>query len=669
MASATSLMVIGILFACYVANTLSEDVFLRCSGLILLAILCFFLLFRFEINRRFRDQSLTLPHMLVAASVTLYAMYEAENARSVFLVLLLMIFLFGVLRLKARALITFAVGLLLAYGVVILLLFYFRPESLDLRLELLQWFAMALTLPWFAAMGAFISALRQRLRNNNVQLQSVLQQVQTSELKLALARASLVDAIESLGDAFSLFDSEDRLDLCNRKYVTSFTDFDCFDDIKGMHFEDLVRLSLAKGEVIEAAFAGDPEAWIEERMTRHRNPGSQVHELQLRGGLWFQISEQRTPSGGIVGVRRDISVQRQIEQRRAMEYTVTRVLSEAVTFDGALEKIIETICNTLGWDCGACWNHVQDKLHCVARWSIACQEVQQFMALSSAQDAAFGAEGLIRSVFSDGEPRSISDVATLPDFFRADSAAKAGLHGAFAFPIKIGHAMYGVMEFFIRDRRPSDPALLEVTRSIGSQIGQFIARERAENEIRQLAFYDPLTRLPNRRLLLDRIEHALAASIRSKRYCALLFIDLDHFKSINDTLGHDKGDLLLQQVAKRLSGCVRMGDTVARLGGDEMVVMLMDLSDRFDDAVAQTSAIGEKIRAALDAPYQFGSHGHHSTASIGATLFGGHLEASDELLKRADHAMYQAKAAGRNALRFFQADIDVAVSKRIALVS
>jgi diguanylate cyclase (GGDEF)-like protein/PAS domain S-box-containing protein len=192
-------------------------------------------------------------------------------------------------------------------------------------------------------------------------------------------------------------------------------------------------------------------------------------------------------------------------------------------------------------------------------------------------------------------------------------------------------------------------------------------RKAAEEEIKHLAFYDPLTQLPNRRLLLDRLHQALATSRRIARHGALLFIDLDNFKILNDTLGHDQGDLLLQQVAERLSSCVREGDTVARLGGDEFVVMLENLSEGIDEAAAQVEVVGGKIVAALNAAYLLGGHEHHGTASIGATLFGARQETMEELLKQADLAMYQAKASGRNVLRFFDPRMQAAVNARVGL--
>jgi diguanylate cyclase (GGDEF)-like protein/PAS domain S-box-containing protein len=193
------------------------------------------------------------------------------------------------------------------------------------------------------------------------------------------------------------------------------------------------------------------------------------------------------------------------------------------------------------------------------------------------------------------------------------------------------------------------------------------ARKAAEVEIRNLAFYDPLTGLPNRRLLLDRLVQAVAACVRHHRQGALLFIDLDNFKTLNDTLGHDKGDLLLQQVAQRLVGCIREDDTVARLGGDEFVVMLEDLDASPAEAANQAQIVAEKILLSLGQAYMLGQHEHHSSASIGITPLADHDVTIEDLLKRADLAMYQAKAAGRNTLRFFDPAMQAAVSARAAL--
>ncbi len=195
--------------------------------------------------------------------------------------------------------------------------------------------------------------------------------------------------------------------------------------------------------------------------------------------------------------------------------------------------------------------------------------------------------------------------------------------------------------------------------------------ERKANEaaIQQLAFYDHLTNLPNRRLMMDRLDHALASSARSGLYGAIFFIDLDNFKTLNDTRGHDQGDILLQQVALRLTACMREEDTVARLGGDEFIVMLESLSDSALEAANQAKTVGEKILATLNLPYQLLGSDYRSTPSLGVTLFHAYKESVDVLLKYADVAMYQAKEAGRNTLRFFDPAMQTAVMQRAKLES
>jgi diguanylate cyclase (GGDEF)-like protein/PAS domain S-box-containing protein len=195
-----------------------------------------------------------------------------------------------------------------------------------------------------------------------------------------------------------------------------------------------------------------------------------------------------------------------------------------------------------------------------------------------------------------------------------------------------------------------------------------ISQQKAANEqIEQLVFYDPLTNLANRRLLKDRLNLALSASTRNKRYGALLFIDLDHFKTLNDTLGHNTGDLLLKQVALRLKDCVRECDTVARMGGDEFVVMLEDIDKNQQHSAIHAETVGKKILAALNAPYHLGDHEYRCTSSIGITLFYDHKTNQDELFKHADIAMYQAKHNGRNTLCFFDQTMQTALIERTAL--
>ncbi|MDP3845813.1 MAG: EAL domain-containing protein [Pseudomonas sp.] len=192
-------------------------------------------------------------------------------------------------------------------------------------------------------------------------------------------------------------------------------------------------------------------------------------------------------------------------------------------------------------------------------------------------------------------------------------------------------------------------------------------RKRAEAEIEHLAFFDALTGLPNRRLLLDRLQHALEASARHGAHGALLFIDLDNFKVLNDSKGHVAGDLLLQEVAQRLRAAVRGEDSVARLGGDEFVLMLQGLAKDGVSAVAQVAVVGEQVLRCLSQAYLLDGYEYHCTASIGVSLFSGKLQDVGELLKCADAAMYSAKNSGRNALVFFDPEMQAALEARTQL--
>ncbi len=179
------------------------------------------------------------------------------------------------------------------------------------------------------------------------------------------------------------------------------------------------------------------------------------------------------------------------------------------------------------------------------------------------------------------------------------------------------------------------------------------ARKQAEEEIRNLAFYDALTGLPNRRLLRDRSQLALSMSARNHLCGALLFLDMDKFKTLNDTLGHDYGDLLLVEVARRIKACVREADTVSRLGGDEFVVLIEEIGANLQDASQKAASIAEKIRTVLTDTYVLNGHEYHGSTSIGVCMYRGNKESMDVLMKHADMAMYQAKDSGRNAVRFF----------------
>src|ERR1035438_8199760 len=268
--------------------------------------------------------------------------------------------------------------------------------------------------------------------------------------------------------------------------------------------------------------------------------------------------------------------------------------------------------------------------------------------------------------------RELQFAQLAPGTYRLEVEAQGGdgvwsKHGA-SFSFKVLTPWYGSWWFI------SLCVLFPLTGAGGAVRMRILAAQRRERElrrlqvaheeIRNLAFYDPLTGLPNRRLLLNRLHQTLATSRQSNRKRAMLFVDLDNFKTLNDTLGHQMGDLMLQDVAQRVTKCIRQFDIVARLGGDEFVVLLEDLSEVPEEAVAQAKSVGGKILNAISKPYLLSGHGCRSTASIGITVFENCPEAVNKVLQEADIAMYQAKAEGRNTMHFFAPALQSAVNAR-----
>ena len=375
----------------------------------------------------------------------------------------------------------------------------------------------------------------------------------------------------------------------------------------------------------------------------------------------------------VISVVEDITERKHAEVRMTLEHAVARLLSEADRSNGILSKIIQIIGETFGCACGAYWTEDEQVMACAETWSVPSTEIMEFAASNRQfRHPLHMSGGLFMRVWSSGEPVWVNDVTQDTRFQRASLAVKAGLHGAFAFPIRSGNETLGVMEFFSRESRPPNEALLQSARSIGNQIGLFIARTQAEERVHHLAHYDELTGLPNRSMFNQRLSHALVQAKRHDRPLAVLFIDLDRFKNINDTLGHEAGDRVLKEVADRLRGCLRESDTVGRLGGDEFVVLIEELLQPVHvAAVAQRilAAVAQKILAAVAKPFIVDAHEFHLTASIGISTYPEDSADMQSLLKNADIAMYRAKEQGKNNFQFYSAQMNVHTLERLALES
>jgi diguanylate cyclase (GGDEF)-like protein len=221
------------------------------------------------------------------------------------------------------------------------------------------------------------------------------------------------------------------------------------------------------------------------------------------------------------------------------------------------------------------------------------------------------------------------------------------LHGAFAFPLRAGNEVLGILEFFHGDVLEPDPTLLDIAESIGTQIGQYIVRRRTEAE-KHRAMHDAVTGLPNRVLFMERLEHAVIQAQRHQRRLAVMFIDLDRFKLVNDTLGHEAGDMLLKEVSRRLKLSLRQGDTVARLGGDEFIMLLEEITSERDALL-----VGQKLIAELGRPALIGGDEVTVTASIGVSTYPADAADAVTLMRHADAAMYHAKEKGRNLCQLY----------------
>jgi len=398
-----------------------------------------------------------------------------------------------------------------------------------------------------------------------------------------------------------------------------------------------------------------------------RKPGNAILWLTMNAQPLFDESE--TTLFGIVTTITDITQRKQAESLQAMEHNVTRVLAEAETLAEAIPDIIRIICETLGWHCGARWtvDHDAKLLRCGENWGIDTPEIQEFIAANTKRTLDpedKRGQGFARRVYNTGQPVWVTDVTKESSVKRSAMVVKAGLHGAFGFPLLLGDEVLGVMEFFHRDVREPDETLMRIAHSIGNQIGQFIARRQAEERVRHLAHYDELTGLANRNMFSQILDHALAQARRSGKPLATLFIDLDRFKNINDTLGHEAGDHVLKDVAQRLRECLRDNDTVGRLGGDEFVVMIEDLPQ-----LVYVATVAQKIIDAVAKPFLLNQQDFHLTASIGISTYPADGEDMQSLLKNADIAMYRAKEQGRNNYQFYSAQMNVHSVERLALES
>jgi diguanylate cyclase (GGDEF)-like protein/PAS domain S-box-containing protein len=389
-------------------------------------------------------------------------------------------------------------------------------------------------------------------------------------------------------------------------------------------------------EIGERMHAADQSLWAE--------PGTQTYEARLtlpdgsqRDTIYYKATFTG-PEGrvaGLIGTIIDITDRKLAEKRQAMEHAITRLLAGADSSGAAIPQVTRIMCEAMGWHCGALlrWDTAARELRFAAGWAAEAEETQRALASAAAQA-----------------------YATKQPVWDAERAA-------LSFPLLLGAEVLGAMAFFGATSAP-DAQLSAMLQSIGSQLGQYLQRKQAEEALRFVATHDSLTGLPNRVMFGQRLDHAITQAKRHGRRLAVLFIDLDRFKVINDTLGHEFGDTLLRDVAQRLGQTVRASDTIGRLGGDEFVVLLEELS-----APMIVVGVAQKLIAALAQGFPLAGKEYHVSASIGVSTYPDDAQDAQELLKNADIAMYRAKEQGRNTFQFYAAQHNIHTVERLTLES
>jgi diguanylate cyclase (GGDEF)-like protein/PAS domain S-box-containing protein len=520
---------------------------------------------------------------------------------------------------------------------------FYRPID-----PVLPWAASTAVLLVALLLGGLIRSLGSSERRARDLAERITADLRDSEARLIEAQRRTQELIEVLPNPIFYKGTDGRYLGVNKAWEVYFgTKRDAF---IGRTVHDLYR---DKPETAALLHAKDQELWD--------RPGSQEYETvittpdgKVRNTIYYKATFSNTEGkvAGLIGTIVDITERKNAEKRQMMEHAVTRVLADAASLAEASPRIIRIICDIMSWDCGARWQLDKEAkvLRCAEIWSGDDPAVVEFMAEHAKWPVSLDGEssgGLLRPICNSGRPLWVADMSLDGSFSRAPFPETGGMRGAFGFPLLLGSQIFGAMEFFQREAREPDDALLRIVDSLGNQIGQFIVRKQAEEQVRHLAHFDELTQLSNRGMFIQLVAQGIARARRNDKPLAVLYIDLDRFKNVNDSLGHEAGDVVLKEVAKRLRECLRDSDAVGRLGGDEFAVLLEGLPPP-----SQGAEVAQKIVAAMARPFVVEGREIQLGASIGISTYPGDSDDAQGLLKRADMAMYRAKEHGRGNYQF-----------------
>ncbi len=348
------------------------------------------------------------------------------------------------------------------------------------------------------------------------------------------------------------------------------------------------------------------------------------------------------------------------QQELGLLEAIATAANEATNLSEVMQLTIRRVCDHTGFPIGHVYlrSPNADRIEPTAIWQLDnLARIQPFRRATEEITLASGT-GLPGRVLESGHPAWIEDVTEDPNFPRAPSAREVGIRAAFAFPILVGTQAEGVLEFFNYRAMKPDAGVLHLMNQIGTQLGRLIERTRAQERIAHQATHDALTGLPNRTLFQDRLSHALERQSRLKGSIAVCFIDLDRFKSVNDTFGHGVGDVLLEQAAERLRAVLRPADTIARMGGDEFVILCEELTGE-----PEAVRLAERLQRVFANPFSLAGTEHIVNASIGVAI-GGEGADAETLMRDADAAMYRAKEQGRGRYELCDDDMRERAQRR-----
>lgn len=519
--------------------------------------------------------------------------------------------------------------------------------------------------------------LEDMVLERNLQLAESESRLRASLDDFMFANAQLRTLLHTIPELVWLKDPNGVFLACNRQFERFLGVGEA--DIIGKTDYDFVDRELAdffRANDLKAVAAGKVQA-NEEWLTFADNG--------YRGLFETLKTPMRDSSGkliGVLGIARDITERKAAEeqiQRHMHLYAALSQCNKAIAHCTSEAELFFEICRAavqLGGMKMAWVGMIDTNSHLIRPAASFGEGADGLQFLNASVDASspFG-QGPTGTAIRENRPfwcqDFINDPITAP---WKELGLRAGWAASASLPLQQDGEVIGAFILYADQPNAFDAAtrdlLVEMSMDINFALENFsraIAQKRAEEEIERLAFYDPLTNLPNRRLLYDRLQQAIVANARHANHGAALFIDLDNFKTLNDTKGHNVGDLLLIEVAHRLQGCVREGDTVARLGGDEFVVILNGLSDDAAQASSHAEKVGTKMLTAISQPYLLEGFEHHCSASMGIGLFRHQEKTAEELLRYTDTALYQAKRGGRNTLLFYDPAMQTALEKRAAL--